>query len=424
MDRPFHSLEPTQSLRPRGRAEGSTRAEEREPGPSVSIMGIRGLPAHHGGFETFASRLAPFLAQQGWRVTVYCQEEERPVQAETVWLGVRLVHLHVGEDTAWNSIRFDHACISHAIEERPPLVLTLGYNTAVLSLRLRRAGIRHVMNMDGLEWARAKWGLAARAWLYLNDWAGCLGAHHLIADHPEIARHLETRVKATKVTTIPYGTDLIEDADPSLLAPFGLQPGAYVSLIARPEPENSILEIVQAFSAQPRGLKLLVLGNFQPKRIAYHAKVQRAASDEVIFAGAIFDSAIVRALRLYSILYVHGHQVGGTNPSLIEAMGAGNPVLAHDNRFNRWVAGAGARYFKDADSCRELLDVLLSQPEERKRLAESSIRRAVTAFRWERVLQRYELTLGALHMAAVRGRPGSPPPASSYDPSNFMDMGP
>ena len=425
MDRPLHSLEPSsRSPRQRAQAEGSAWAEDLGHVPSVSIMGIRGLPARHGGFETFAARLAPFLASEGWRVTVYCQEEEPPAALETEWQGVRLVHLHVGEDTAWNSIRFDHACISHAIRERPPLVLTLGYNTAVLGLRLRRAGIRHVMNMDGLEWARAKWGLAARAWLYLNDWAGCLGAHHLIADHPEIARHLETRVKPSKVTTIPYGTDLIEEADVGLLEPFGLQPGAFVSLIARPEPENSILEIVQAFSAQPRGVKLLVLGNFQPKRIAYHARVQRAASDEVIFAGAIFDSAIVRALRLYSLLYVHGHQVGGTNPSLIEAMGAGNPVLAHDNRFNRWVAGASARYFKDADSCREALDTLLSQPEARRRLSEASVRRAVSAFRWERVLQRYELTLGALHLAAVRGRPGSPPPASSYDPSNFMDMGP
>jgi glycosyltransferase involved in cell wall biosynthesis len=426
MDRPLHSLEPASGVSAGHRRvfEHTVPEDGSATRPRLSIMGIRGLPARHGGFETFAARLAPFLVAEGWAVTVYCQEETVDGPAETEWQGVRLVHLAVGEDTAWNSIRFDQACISHALRERPPLVLTLGYNTAVLGLRLRRAGIRHVMNMDGIEWSRAKWGPAARAWLYLNDWAGCLGAHHLIADHPEIARHLEKRVRPAKITTIPYGTDLIEDADVGLLEPFGLVPGGYLSLIARPEPENSILEIVQAFSARPRGVKLLVLGNLQPQRVAYHAKVQRAASKEVVFAGAIFDSAIVRALRLYSLMYLHGHQVGGTNPSLIEAMGAGNPVLAHDNRFNRWVAGNGARYFKDTETCTAALDALLARPEERARLAEANIRRAVSAFRWERVLQRYEVTLAALHTASVGGRPGSPPPASSYDPSNYMDMGP
>ncbi len=426
MDRTLHSLEPAPGhrLHPQRLPLQSAVPEQLQAPPSLSIMGIRGLPARHGGFETFAARLAPYLASEGWRVTVYCQEETPPEHPETEWEGVRLVHLAVGEDTAWNSIRFDQACIDHALREKPPLVLTLGYNTALLSLRLRRAGIRHAMNMDGIEWSRAKWGLPARAWLYLNDWAGCLGAHHLIADHPEIARHLQSRVRASKITTIPYGTDLIEDADVSLLDRFGLTPGGYVSLIARPEPENSILEIVQAFSARPRGVKLVVLGNFQPQRVPYHARVQQAASEEVIFAGAIFDTDIVRALRLFSLLYMHGHQVGGTNPSLIEAMGAGNPVIAHDNRFNRWVAGQGAWYFRDTQSCREALDALLSRPDERSRLAEANIRRAVTAFRWERVLQRYEVTLSALHTAAVGGRPGSPPPASSYDPSNYMDLGP
>lgn len=395
-------------------------APDDDAAPAVSIMGIRGLPARHGGFETFAARLAPFLVARGWRVTVYCQEEEEPPAPESELDGVRLVHLCVGEDTAWNSIRFDQACISHALRERPPLVLTLGYNTALLALRLRGAGIPHAINMDGIEWSRAKWGPAAKAWLYVNDWAGCLGANHLFADHPEIARHLQRRVPAAKITTIPYGTDLIEEADPGLLAAWGLAPGRYCSLIARPEPENSILEIVQAWSARPRGLRLMVLGNFQPKRNRYHARVMAAASDEVVFAGAIFDADIVRALRLYSLCYLHGHQVGGTNPSLLEAMGAGNPVIAHDNRFNRWVAGSAALYFADQAGCRQALDTLLGDAVLRQRLSEAATRRASTAFRWDRVLQRYETTLAALVAQAGRG---APPPASSYDPSNFMDHG-
>ena len=123
-------------------------------------MGIRGVPAHHGGFETFAERLAPYLARCGWDVTVYCQEEGHGPLTESEWQGVRRVHISVGADTAFNSMKFDWACIQHAVRDRAPLVLTLGYNTAVFGLRLRAAGICHVINMDGIEWARDKWGPA------------------------------------------------------------------------------------------------------------------------------------------------------------------------------------------------------------------------------------------------------------------------
>ena len=120
------------------------------PSPTLAIMGIRGLPAQHGGFETFAERLAPFLVQRGWNVSVYCQEDDRQPLRESQWQGVRRIHIGVGPDTALNSVRFDWACVRHVAGERPPLALTLGYNTAVFGLRLRAAGIVHAINMDGI----------------------------------------------------------------------------------------------------------------------------------------------------------------------------------------------------------------------------------------------------------------------------------
>ena len=389
----------------------------------VSLMGIRGVPAHHGGFETFAERLAPYLAKCGWEVTVYCQEDEPGLLSESQWEGVRRVHIGVGPDTAVNSMRFDWACIRHAVAEKAPLVLTLGYNTALFGLRLRLAGICHVINMDGIEWARDKWGPGARAWLYLNDWAGCLGADHLLADHPQIARHLASRVNKRKISTIPYGTDLISQADPALLAPLGLQPGQYVTLIARPEPENSVLEIVKAFSAKPRGVRLVVLGAYHPSLVPFHAEVMAAASPEVMFTGAIYDHALVNALRWHGLLYLHGHQVGGTNPSLVEAMGASNPVIAHDNRFNRWVVRDGAWYFRDATGCSEALDALLADEAERRRLSRLNRMRALEAFSWSVVLSQYEITLGVLHARAI-GMTGKvmPPYAGSLDTINTMDL--
>jgi glycosyltransferase involved in cell wall biosynthesis len=361
--------------------------------PSVSIMGIRGLPAAHGGFETFAAQLAPFLVERGWKVTVYCHEEEPGHLPETEWEGVRRVHLYAGADTAANSIRFDWACVSHAVTDRPDVVLTLGYNTASFGLRLRLAGIPNVINMDGIEWSRDKWGPLAKAWLYLNDRAGCLLGNHLVADHTEIARLLAQRVSRSKITTIPYGTELIGEADPAPLAALGVQPGGYATLIARAEPENSVLEAVQAFSARRRGVKLVVLGNYEPSKVAYHAKVKAAASEEVIFPGAIYDPSVVQALRVHALLYIHGHRVGGTNPSLLEAMGAGNAILAHDNRFNRGVAAGGARYFADATACDDQLSTLLADPAERQRLAALNRQRAASAYHWPNVLTHYESTL-------------------------------
>jgi glycosyltransferase involved in cell wall biosynthesis len=399
-----------------------TRTHDRK---SLVILGIRGIPAAHGGFETFAARLAPWLVERGWKVTVYCEEPERVAPCESTWQGVRRVHLGFGPDTAVNSVKFDWACISHLLAqaERPSLVLTLGYNTAVFGLRLRAAGITHVINMDGIEWARSKWGPLARAWLYLNDWGGCLGASHLVADHPEISRHLETRVPASRITMIPYGTDLVDDADAAPLAALGLEPGGFATLVARPEPENSVLEIVRAFSARERGCKLVVLGRYRPDVVPFHAQVMAAAGPEVVFPGAIYDAATLAALRRHGRLYLHGHQVGGTNPSLLEAMGAGNAVIAHDNRFNRWVAGEGALYFSDAASCAAALDRALADPALCELMGRANRHAAATRFDWSLVLAQYEMTMSALHARATgQAHTPVPPLAGVEDAITEMDL--
>jgi glycosyltransferase involved in cell wall biosynthesis len=391
--------------------------------PHLHLMGIRGVPARHGGFETFAARLAPWLVQQGWQVTVYCQEDELAPVRESTWQGVRLVHIGVGPDTALNSMRFDWACIAHAVRERASLVLTLGYNTALFGIRLRLAGIQHLINMDGLEWSREKWGPLARTWLYLNDWAACWTASHLLADHPQIARHLATRTGQHRISMIPYGTDPVQGRPAALLSQQGVSPGGYVTLIARPEPENSVLELVQAFSRKPRGLKLLVLGNYYPERVPYHAQVLAAASAEVIFAGGVYDPEQVAALREHALLYLHGHRVGGTNPSLLEAMGAGNAVLAHDNRFNRWVVGAGAWYFHGSDDAALALDRLLAEAGERQRLAAENRRRAAEVFAWPHVLADYEQLLQAWYLRAGNNRQAPLPPWAGGPHGNKANKG-
>ena len=161
--------------------------------------------------------------------------------------------------------------------------------------------------MDGIEWSRKRWGLAKQAILYVNERFAALFGNVLIADHPEIETYLWTRAPKRKVTMIAYGADPVVNPPTQPVLDLGLEPGTYMNLIARPIPENSILELVRGFSAQRRGHKLVLLGKYDGATDPYHRAVLVAASDEVVFAGAIYDKAVVQALRYHSSAYLHGH---------------------------------------------------------------------------------------------------------------------
>lgn len=374
--------------------------EERAARGRLTILGTRGIPAHHGGFETLAERLALFFASRGWNVNVACQAPPGVKRSRRIWQGVELESYPVPFRGSLGSIMFDFQSALSA-SRRGGVVLTLGYNTAVFGIihRLRRRP--HVLNLDGLEWKRAKWSLPARLWFYANERITPLVASALIADHPEIFRRFRGRSPARKLTMIPYGADRIREGDIRVLAVNGLRPNDYVLVVARPEPENSLLEIVSAFSRRPRGRRLVVLGAYDRAK-KYHRLVMDSASPEVKFLGAIYDAHTVQTLRFFARLYIHGHQVGGTNPSLVEALGAGNAVIAHGNRFNRWVAGPHMGYFSDRDTCDRLLDELLENGEWLAQARRSALERHAEDFTWDRVLGQYEALLLATSQKANR----------------------
>lgn len=360
---------------------------------NLIILGIRGLPAAHGGFETFAERLAPYLRDRGWRVTVYCQGSVTGHREEDEWEGIRRIHIPVRYSNSLGSIEFDIKCIAD-VNQLSGTILTLGYNTGFLSVWLRLKNRRNFINMDGLEWKRAKYGYGPRAYLWLNERLAAFAGTRLIADHPVIADHLATRVSRNKIDTIPYGSDPILKASSVPLASLGLEPDRFFTLIARPEPENTVLEIVRAFSAKPRGAKLVVLGKYDQSH-PYQREVLDAAGPEVVMPGPIYDKDILSALRFYSLAYLHGHQVGGTNPSLVEALGAGNAVIAHDNLFNRWVAGNSGLYFLCENDLQSHLTNILEDKILRESLSTLARQRWIDNFTWESVLNQYHSVLGS-----------------------------
>lgn len=358
---------------------------------AVRILGTRGIPNRHGGFEACAEHLAPWLASRGWEVTVYCQEPWGAPRRQSSWRGVTLEHVPTRLGGSAGSVLFDADSARHAARSGD-LLLTLGYNTAVLFpwYMLRRR--RHVVNMDGLEWQRGKWSAPVRAWFYVNSWIAGVSADRLIADHPGIASLLARRGLAERTSMVPYGADAVTDAAATPLERLGLTPREYALVIARAEPENSLLEIVRAFGQRRRPVTLVVVGQLDDDR-SYHRAVLAAAGPGVRFVGAIYDPPLVQALRAHARLYLHGHTVGGTNPSLVEALGAGSAVLAHDNPFNRWVAGDAQRYFADEALCAAQLDALLDHDEELRVMRAAAVARHAEAFTWEAVLPAYEAVL-------------------------------
>jgi glycosyltransferase involved in cell wall biosynthesis len=358
---------------------------------SVSILGIRGIPAAHGGFETFAEKLALYLAERNWEVIVYCQTEGGAL-TEEIWNGIRLIKISSSLNGAAGTILFDLKCVLHSLKKRNT-ILTLGYNTAIFNGIYRLFFRTNLINMDGIEWKRAKWGRLARFWFWFNEYLGSFFGNHLVADHPEIKKHLCRHTNGKKITMIPYGADSEIEKNIDILHEWELESKSYFIIIARPEPENSILEMVRAFSSEERKCKLVILGTYFSEENSYHKKVIDAASHEVVFLGSIYDQKKVSALRFHAIAYLHGHQVGGTNPSLVESLGVSNAIIAHDNAFNRWVASESALYFSNELECSECFDRLIHDLELRNGLQEKAHQRYKDAFQWDFILSQYEKLL-------------------------------
>jgi glycosyltransferase involved in cell wall biosynthesis len=368
--------------------DASARRGHEDRRPTVRILGTHGVPANYGGFETAAEKVGLHLLARGWRVVIYCQVEGRGPITYDEWQGIERVNVPVDLPGWRGTSLFDLKCVRHAGRYRD-LNLVFGYNTGIFNIWQRLKRIPMVINMDGIEWSRSRWGFTRQAILYINERFSALFGNHLIADHPEIEKYLWTRAPKRKVTMIAYGADEVLDADDGPVRALGLEPGGYLTLICRPIPENSILELVEGFSRRPRGIKLALLGNYRPAEDEYHRAVVDAASDEVVFLGAIFDPDVVQPLRFHSAMYLHGHTVGGTNPSLVEALGAGNPVLAHDNAYNRWTAGPDQAYFTTADDVAARLDSALGAQGRLTEMSSAARRRYRAGLTWDQVGEQY-----------------------------------
>jgi glycosyltransferase involved in cell wall biosynthesis len=362
----------------------------------IAIIGTRGIPNHYGGFEQCAEYLALGLVKRGFEVIVY-NSHNHPYQ-EKEWNGVQIVHCYDPEEKLGTAGQFiyDLNCILDVRKRNCDVILQLGYTSSSIWGWLLPKKTVVTTNMDGLEWKRTKYSEKVKKFLLYAEFLGVKYSDHLISDSIGIQDYLKEKYKSAS-TYIAYGATLFENPDVSVLKEYNLLPNQYDMLIARLEPENSIEIIldgvVMANVSRPFiiiGNHETVYGNYLKDKFSNHRQIQ--------FIGGIYNMEVLNNLRYYSNIYFHGHTVGGTNPSLLEAMSSNSLICANDNSFNKYILGNDAIYFQDAnDVANQLLNVAYHQEQYQLMLVENS-KKITTVYDWEIITDQY-----AQHFFDVEG---------------------
>jgi glycosyltransferase involved in cell wall biosynthesis len=363
------------------------------------------VPANYGGFETCAEEVSLGLVQRGHEVTVYCRRGNAPDDPEE-YRGVRLRYTpHIERKSlgtfthsltsTWDAMRrgFDVLLYFNAATAPAALVAKLGSGTPI------------VLNVDGLEWKRRKWGAVARTYYLFAEWLSTRVADRVVSDSIAIQRYYLERWK-TPSTFVPYGAHVERTERPGILREYGLEPDSYFLVASRLEPENNADITVAAF-AQVLTDKRLVIAGGANYRSRFVEHLRRCADSRVVFLGPVYQPGHIRELHCGAFAYVHGNEVGGTNPALLKALGYGNCVLALAVPFNAEVVGdAALLYQKDPADLAEKMRRLLSKPELVQCLRERAHERIRSAYQWEHVVEGYErilerAVLGGYHASPV-----------------------
>lgn len=360
----------------------------------IGIIGTRGIPNRYGGFEQFAEFIAPMLVQKGHEVTVY-NSSLHPQQISE-WKGVRIITKKDSENRIGTAAQFlyDLRCILNCRKQNYDIILQLGYTSSSIWSFLYPAKSKIITNMDGLEWKRSKYSPAVKRFLKLAEKWAVKQSDVLIADSIGIQQYISNTYKKDSVF-IAYGAELFKAVESKPVLDFGLQPFEYNLLIARMEPENNIEIIIEGNINSNTSQPLLIVGNTSNKFGEYLKKKYNSSS--LIFFEAVYDLNFLNHLRFYSNIYFHGHSVGGTNPSLLEAMASGSLIAAHENIFNRSVLGDDAFYFKTA---KDIADLLNSKPEKKSfsMFIQNNSVKIAEDYSWQKIAQLLETCfINALH---------------------------
>lgn len=355
---------------------------------SVAIIGTRGYPSYYGGFETAVRRIAPYLAANGWDVTVYGRPGATKSEDSTRDPRVKSIQTRGLETSSFSTLSFGLTAVLHTLRSKPDVALVMNVANGFWLPLLKLRGIPTVVNVDGIEWERAKWGRLAKFVFRLGAKMTALSATELIADAVAISARWEQEF-GRESRFVPYGGDVPSE----LPVEDGLTHRGYILAVARFVPENSIAEFFNAAEQLAEKFPIVIVGSSgyggdlddrAAKLSADHANVH--------WLGHLSDDRRLHSLWQHAGVYFHGHSVGGTNPALVQAMACGAPTVARDTVYNREVL-ASTGTFVSANSLEIAAELEAAMNRANSVDVTDIVERAKTAYSWGGVCKGYEQAL-------------------------------
>lgn len=361
----------------------------------IAFISTRGIPNNYGGFEQFAEYISVGLVERGHEVVVY-SPHFHPYK-ESSYKGVRIKHIYSPEQWMGSSIGsffYDFGSLKDALKkENFDIIYEAGYTSIVpayvwFNVKTIQSPI-FTTNMDGLEYKRTKFNRWVQKFLFWEERKTVEHSHFLIADNLGIQDYYKEKYRKES-EYLAYGADIHGDYDESILREYDLNRDSYYLLIARLEPENNIEMVIQGYHDSNMDKPLIVVGKTNTPHGKYLLE-SYGKNENVRFVGGIYDFKKIDSIRYFSSLYFHGHSVGGTNPSLLEAMASSCFIFAHDNIFNRSVLEENALYFQDSNSVTELLNNVSSNIQTYKsNFIIKNLERIKSEYSWEKLIDDHE----------------------------------
>ncbi len=352
----------------------------------IAFLGSRGIPANYGGFETCAEALALRLVAKGHQVSVYCCKPYSKNES-LFYAGIKRIVLPTLQKKSLEKLVFTILSLIHVVFTKTDVILMFGISASLFCFIPRLFGIKVVINVDGLEWKREKWGRLASFYLRCSEHIACFSAHRLVTDARCVQDYYQDTYQQ-ETTFIPYGVRERPDAfDGKTMQSLGVRPWEYVLYVSRFEPENNPLVVRRAFE-QVNTVKQLLLVGSAPYATAYIQEVHHSQDRRILFPGAIYGNGY-EELLCHAYVYIQATSVGGVHPALVEAIGFGNCIIANDVPEHREVLQDAGIYYdgSEADLAKQLQDVL----DHPQKVADMRTRagRLAKQYSWDAILEEY-----------------------------------
>lgn len=356
---------------------------------NIAIIGTRGIPANYGGFETFAEELSTRLVKKGHTVTVYCRANNIKIK-ERFYKGVRLVVLPTLRYKYLDTVCHTFLSVLHVIFTPTQIVYFCNPINSAFTIIPRLFGEITIINVDGLEWKRSKWSRLGKAAHKISERIATVFPDIIVTDSIAMRDYYkQTYDKDSKF--ISYGADIKERIMPgNVMRKFGLQERKFVLYVSRLEPENNAHVLIRAYEKVNGDMPLVIVGD-APYSTEYIKSLKCTKDNRIRFVGSIYGDGYFELLS-NAFIYIHGNEVGGTNPALLQAMASGNCIIVNGVEFNKEVIGDSGLWFKcnDCEDLKDKIEYIINHPEEAEKYRAMAVQRMKAHYNWDDVVDKYE----------------------------------